>query len=1217
MTALNRSVGTDLFRVILVVDDDRQRQEQIANEIGALFGKSYLVRGADGEAEATAIINSVLKDNIVLVAVDLDLGLPEGEIGHERAAAMVRALRQQLPDTARILAYTFKELGEIEDAVVKAGASRYVRADAVKTVITELFLESELRALATTSPLIDRIFNAIDIGISIQDDEMRVIWANDKTKRETGVTDIVGQTCWHGYHHFFRRRHACARCVAWRVRAEALARQSANEPSTHKGLMYLPIKGRVGCVEVAAAPFLNHGRTQVLAVIEVTRFITEEWEQESPAHQRLKTVIDYAREMGRVTPISTPLAYIAVYYRPPKSERFFLFDSAKGEGVEEPRTVLRRDTLTAQETAIVDGGGCEFVLPASPRVPLHHYLWSRTTNHGIRVFIDVAFADFEQRELVADDLGPYWEYVTDVFDDALGSREADRRTIAEEALREFLARTRERAERPGPTQKDLVKTVMTCVRKTLHPASMYIRRLDRRSNTLVLSDGFGFFPKIAVERRPLDIHGVGSGLVAATRKGFWNYEASVEDMLPNIGVDNHASNELRRIASYATLPLIFSQRVLGTLNVQFEDDALFSKANQELLESLVNALGSAMGRLEWIEERRRLTDSLEKMDKMAFTPLPANKPLQEECRVVRAACRMVFEVTATELVAYYRYDPLGKRLELVDLYPPDQSPKATRVPTTMSSNVGVLRRIIESQDGYFAEFALPAEKSLQDDLIATLSDPQERAFCERVACEAVWPVMVHKRLQGVLLAMSFIPGWLSQEDIFITGAYSKKIGLCLAAKMQSWQLDRDGAAMSTIWSISTVMARTANVETMYRLLLLGITAGECLRFGRAILFRRRDNVATGELYEVAYAVGASSLTAAQSRWAEADGLTIQEKILACDKASHPVRPGDIWLEVQGLTLDADANALMFQQLRDGKILTRHRGDPHIIVNTRLRELLAPEGRDDVEYVLAPLRSIDGFVGLILADRAFVDPPEIHEEINLLALLIDEWRAAIDRLQRTEIAERLAWGVSYSLRSRAGVLQAQLSNLKADLGDQHAEAINDMRRSIEFFRRAGTLASECLRANELGLIQTEPVDLPPLLRNTIKAIGDPRISLELSDETLLVQGDQRRLEDVCVELLLNARDFTPPKSEGGKIAVRLSRSGEMAQVDFIDNGKGIHPGIRPYLFSMFKCYPVNRMGLGLAYVGSVLTALRGSIEEVAPKKGTQFVVRIPLIKGESR
>ena len=156
----------------------------------------------------------------------------------------------------------------------------------------------------------------------------------------------------------------------------------------------------------------------------------------------------------------------------------------------------------------------------------------------------------------------------------------------------------------------------------------------------------------------------------------------------------------------------------------------------------------------------------------------------------------------------------------------------------------------------------------------------------------------------------------------------------------------------------------------------------------------------------------------------------------------------------------------------------------------------------------------------------------------------------------------------------------------------------------------------------------PTDLAVVLRNAVEAsmplINEKghKLSVFISEASLIVHADAVRLEQVFTNLLNNAARYT---RNGGQIWLTAHQEGETVVVSVRDNGIGILPGILPRLFDMFAQERRNGMGaqeglgIGLNLVYRLLQMHDGTIEATSEGKdrGSEFVVRLPLSEVSAR
>jgi len=128
-----------------------------------------------------------------------------------------------------------------------------------------------------------------------------------------------------------------------------------------------------------------------------------------------------------------------------------------------------------------------------------------------------------------------------------------------------------------------------------------------------------------------------------------------------------------------------------------------------------------------------------------------------------------------------------------------------------------------------------------------------------------------------------------------------------------------------------------------------------------------------------------------------------------------------------------------------------------------------------------------------------------------------------------------------------------------------------------------------------------------------------LSLSLPPETVWLNADAARLEQVLVNLLTNAAKYT---EEGGHIWLSVAVEDKECVLRVRDTGVGISPALLPKIFDLFTQAErsLDRsqggLGIGLALVQR-LTELHGGRVEVRSSlgQGSEFVVRLPLLSVE--
>lgn len=125
----------------------------------------------------------------------------------------------------------------------------------------------------------------------------------------------------------------------------------------------------------------------------------------------------------------------------------------------------------------------------------------------------------------------------------------------------------------------------------------------------------------------------------------------------------------------------------------------------------------------------------------------------------------------------------------------------------------------------------------------------------------------------------------------------------------------------------------------------------------------------------------------------------------------------------------------------------------------------------------------------------------------------------------------------------------------------------------------------------------------------------KLSVELPEEQILVEGDATRLAQVLGNLLSNAVKYT---QDGGNIRLRIRREDAAVLISVQDDGVGIPADALPHLFELFTQFErtIDRsqggLGIGLALVQRLVDLHGGTVlaQSEGAGKGSEFTVRLP-------
>jgi two-component system sensor histidine kinase HydH len=235
----------------------------------------------------------------------------------------------------------------------------------------------------------------------------------------------------------------------------------------------------------------------------------------------------------------------------------------------------------------------------------------------------------------------------------------------------------------------------------------------------------------------------------------------------------------------------------------------------------------------------------------------------------------------------------------------------------------------------------------------------------------------------------------------------------------------------------------------------------------------------------------------------------------------------------------------------------------------------------------------------------------------LGVMLNIYRAD-QETQRLTGVQILTAGLSHEIRNPLNAASLQLAVLERRIRrmptNQQADSLQPLLLVQDEIRRLDHLLEDFLQFARPHELAREPVDLGTLVQRVAELLvtdAEQRgITLTLHLEAgLRVRGDEGRLREVVMNLVLNALDASPTGGE-----VRLStRTVSPQQFEFRveDGGQGVKPELREQIFQPFFTTKPQGSGLGLAIVQTIVMHHGGSVRlDASELGGACFRVQLP-------
>ncbi len=253
---------------------------------------------------------------------------------------------------------------------------------------------------------------------------------------------------------------------------------------------------------------------------------------------------------------------------------------------------------------------------------------------------------------------------------------------------------------------------------------------------------------------------------------------------------------------------------------------------------------------------------------------------------------------------------------------------------------------------------------------------------------------------------------------------------------------------------------------------------------------------------------------------------------------------------------------------------------------------------------------------------------IHTDITERQRLLSQFL----RAQRLESIGTLAGGIAHDLNNVLAPLLLSVAMLREEIEDPE---LQDVLETIEAATQRGAALVKQVLAFARGVEGAQvPVALDQVLADLERVIRDtfPRnieIRMELPEDLHLLRGDPTQVNQVLMNLLVNARDALP---EGGTIRIvaenlhvdqqvaaleQAASPGPYVRIWVADDGVGIPPEVVDRIFDpFFTTKEVGRgTGLGLSTVASIMRSHGGVVNVYSePGRGTMFRLYFPAVTG---
>lgn len=247
---------------------------------------------------------------------------------------------------------------------------------------------------------------------------------------------------------------------------------------------------------------------------------------------------------------------------------------------------------------------------------------------------------------------------------------------------------------------------------------------------------------------------------------------------------------------------------------------------------------------------------------------------------------------------------------------------------------------------------------------------------------------------------------------------------------------------------------------------------------------------------------------------------------------------------------------------------------------------------------------------------------------------EELSEQLRQAQKLDTIGQLAGGVAHDFNNVLTVILGYAEELLHNLHPQDP-MYSDVQEILSAGNRASSLTRQLLIFSRKQVIQPQLVNLNDAINNLYKMLmrligEDVEFEIELQEDNPPIMADIGQLEQVIMNLVINAREAMPM---GGKLTIKtfcfnadvmfqnqhpMIAPGEYVVLKISDTGTGMTKEIKEHIFEPFFTTKErgHGTGLGLPTVYGIVRQAGGHIHvDSLPGKGARFVILIPAASGD--
>ncbi|MBN1260683.1 MAG: PAS domain-containing protein [Anaerolineae bacterium] len=291
-------------------------------------------------------------------------------------------------------------------------------------------------------------------------------------------------------------------------------------------------------------------------------------------------------------------------------------------------------------------------------------------------------------------------------------------------------------------------------------------------------------------------------------------------------------------------------------------------------------------------------------------------------------------------------------------------------------------------------------------------------------------------------------------------------------------------------------------------------------------------------------------------------------------------------------------------------------------------LLGPEPKGRPLELKAPPRIFEAAARLVALGAGGSGWVLVLRDVTEVRLI----QARVQQQERLAVVGQLAAGIAHDFNNIMAVI-ALYADMLSRIPALPENAYERVKTVQDLAHQAAHVTEQLLDFSRRTVFERKSVALLPLVQEQLHLLKralphNINIDIQWEPGSYLIHGDPTGIQQVLVNLVVNARDAMP---DGGTINVTLNHlyfdrpdaaplpdmpPGAWIHLALQDTGTGIAPDVLPHIFEPFFTTkaPGQGSGLGLSQVHGIVGSHEGAVHvESEPSNGTTFHIYLPAVQ----